>query len=65
VARPFRSNIATELAGQSNGVYRRVGAERFRQYADMAVRAGIAELGGKEGDAWIALRPDWYGAKLT
>jgi hypothetical protein len=67
VARPFRSIIATELAGQANGVrlYRQVGAARFGQYVDMAVKAGVAELGGKEGDAWIALRPEWYDVKPT
>lgn len=63
ISRPFRSKLAVELATQANGVYRRVGVERFHQYADMAVKAGIVELGGKEAGAWIALRPEWYDAK--
>ena len=65
VLRPFRSKVALELATPTTAVYRRVGVERFGQYADMAVKAGIIELGGKEGGAWIALRPEWYGAKPT
>lgn len=65
VLRPFRSKVAVELTTQANGVYRRVGAERFGQYVDMAVKAGIVELGGREGGAWIALRPEWYCAQPT
>lgn len=53
--RASRSKIAVELATQGNPVCRRVGAERFGQYTDMAVKAGIVELGGKEGGA---LRPE-------
>jgi hypothetical protein len=62
VLRPFRSRIGAELATQAIGIYRRVGVERFGQYVDLAVKAGIVELGGKDGGAWIALRPasEWY-----
>ena len=63
VLRPYRSNMAVELATHANEVYRRVGAKRFGQYANMAVKAGIVELGGREGGAWIALRPEWYYPK--
>ncbi|KAG6889733.1 hypothetical protein C0995_015031 [Termitomyces sp. Mi166 len=63
-SRPFRSGIAVELASKDNMVYRRAGTERFGQYVALAEKAGIIELGGKEGGAWIALRPEWYNAKI-
>ncbi|KAG6891030.1 hypothetical protein C0992_010692 [Termitomyces sp. T32_za158] len=62
--RPFRSGIALELASNDHMVYRRAGTERFGQYVALAEKAGIIELGGKEGSAWIALRPEWYNAKI-
>ncbi|GLB35323.1 putative NYN domain containing protein [Lyophyllum shimeji] len=62
--RPFRSGIALELSTQDSTLYRRAGAERFGQYVAMAEKSGIVELGGKEGGAWIALRPEWYDAKI-
>lgn len=65
VLRPSRSKVALELATQANGVYRRVGAERFGQYANMAVKVGVVELGGKEGGAWIALRSEYTVHKST
>ncbi|KAG6884502.1 hypothetical protein C0993_010525 [Termitomyces sp. T159_Od127] len=63
--RPFRSGIALELVSKDNMVYRRAGTERFGQYVALAEKAGIIELGGKEGGAWIALRPEWYNAKIV
>ncbi|KNZ75414.1 hypothetical protein J132_02746 [Termitomyces sp. J132] len=63
-SRPFRSGVATELASKDNMVYRRAGTERFGQYVALAEKAGIIELGGKEGGAWIALRPEWYNTKI-
>ncbi|KAG6831479.1 hypothetical protein H0H87_005046 [Tephrocybe sp. NHM501043] len=63
-SRPFRSNIAVELATTDNTLYKRAGSERFGQYVALAEKAGIIELGGKEGGAWIALRSEWYNAKI-
>ncbi|KAF5387050.1 hypothetical protein D9615_001822 [Tricholomella constricta] len=63
--RPFRSVIAVELATQDNTLYRRARVERFGQYVALAEKAGIIELGGREGGAWIALRPEWYDAKTN
>ncbi|KAG6920005.1 hypothetical protein DXG01_013354 [Tephrocybe rancida] len=57
-SRPFRSGIAVELATTDNLLYKRAGVERFGQYVALAEKAGIIELGGKEGGAWIALKPD-------
>jgi len=62
VPRPFRSGIALELAQKDNMVYRKAGVERFGQYVVLAEKEGIVALGGKEGGAWIGLRPEWYGA---
>ncbi|KAG6866075.1 hypothetical protein C0991_008827 [Blastosporella zonata] len=63
--RPFRSGIAVELMNTDNLLYKRAGVERFSQYTALAEKAGIIELGGKEGDAWIALHPDWYPRLTT
>ncbi|KAG5645015.1 hypothetical protein DXG03_007292 [Asterophora parasitica] len=63
--RPFRSGIAVELSTQDNTLYRRAGVERFGQYVALAEKAGIVELGGKEGGAWIALCPEWHNAKTA
>ncbi|KIK06463.1 hypothetical protein K443DRAFT_89151, partial [Laccaria amethystina LaAM-08-1] len=60
--RPFRSGIALELSQKDNMVYRKAGVERFGQYVALAEKEGIVALGGKEGGAWIGLRPEWYGA---
>jgi len=65
VLRPSRSVVALWLSTQDNTLYRRAGAERFGQYAALAEKLGIVELGGKEGGAWIALRPHWYNAKIS
>jgi hypothetical protein len=33
----------------------------FSGYTAMAERAGIIQLGGIGGKAWISLHPDWHG----
>ncbi|KAF5330704.1 hypothetical protein D9619_005963 [Psilocybe cf. subviscida] len=38
--------------------YQKAGANNFSEYVAMAERAGIVELGGSEGKAWIALTSD-------
>jgi len=63
--RPFRSVIAVELARQYPNVYQQAGVDRFGPYVALAEKAGIIELGGREGLAWIGLRPEWYGVKST
>ncbi|KAG6813357.1 hypothetical protein H0H92_011905, partial [Tricholoma furcatifolium] len=62
--RPLRSIVSAELVAQDKGLYRRAGAEKFGQYVALAEKAGIIELGGKEGGAWIALRPEWYNVTI-
>jgi hypothetical protein len=57
--RPLRGVIALEI-GHSGTTYRQAGVLKFREYAAMAEKVGIIELGGSEGRAWIALREPWY-----
>ena len=62
VTHPSRSTIAVDLAQSDNQVYQRAGVSRFREYTALAEQAGIIELGGREGGAWIALHPNWSAA---
>ena len=62
--RPLRSNVAVEIA--CNGTtYRQAGVLKFGQYVAMAEQAGIVEMGGLEGTAWIGLKAPWYDAPLS
>ncbi|KDR73459.1 hypothetical protein GALMADRAFT_227907 [Galerina marginata CBS 339.88] len=59
--RPPRSIVSIEIA--KNGLtYKKAGVEKFGQYVALAEQLGIVELGGREGGAWISLKPDWYDA---
>jgi len=51
--------IGLEIA-RNGTTYRQAGVLRFREYVTMAEKAGIVELGGSEGTAWIALLEPWY-----
>lgn len=55
--RPLRSSVGLQLIQMDPKVYERVGYTRFAQYASMAVTLGIAELGGRDGKAWISFHP--------
>ena len=61
ITRPSRSTIAVSLVQSDGQVYERAGVSRFRDYTALAEQAGIIELGGSAGDAWIALHPNWFG----
>jgi hypothetical protein len=64
ILRPLRSNIA--IAISKNGrTYKEAGVDRFSQYASLAERGGIIELGGREGDAWISLKSKYQNASTT
>lgn len=65
VSRPLRSKVALEITAQNSSAYKQAGVQRFGQYVDIAVRTGIVEIGGKEGEAWIALCPGWVGPKVA
>ncbi|KAF9050673.1 DUF537-domain-containing protein [Hymenopellis radicata] len=56
---PLRSVIGLELSAWDNEVYKNAGVSKFKEYAELAVKAGVVELGGKDGSAWISLRPGW------
>lgn len=57
--RPLRSSVGLQLIQKDPAVYERVGYTRFTQYASMAVTLGIAELGGRDGKAWISFHPSF------
>ncbi|KAG6918384.1 hypothetical protein DXG01_014785 [Tephrocybe rancida] len=61
---PLRSQFALGIGARHPGVYYRAGVKKFTQYAAMAEAAGIIELGGKDGAAWISLRPEWHDTKV-
>ena len=58
ILRPLRTEIAVEIA-RNGTTYRQAGVSKFRQYAAIAEREGIIELGGWQGTAWIALLEPW------
>ncbi|KAI6111500.1 hypothetical protein EDD17DRAFT_1469751 [Pisolithus thermaeus] len=59
ILRPSRSDVAMALMQVDKNIYQHVGVTKFKHYATLAQRAGLVVLGGVEGDAWIALHPDW------
>lgn len=61
INRPPRSIIAVALVKSDKQVYQRAGVSRFKDYTALAEQAGVIELGGIAGDAWIALHPSWFG----
>jgi len=62
--RPLRSKVAIEVA--CNGTtYRQAGVLKFGQYAAMAEKEGIVEMGGSEATAWIGLKAPWYDTPLS
>jgi hypothetical protein len=60
ITHPLRSTIALDLVQSDSQVYERAGVSKFRNYTALAEKAGIIELGGKDGD-WITLHPNWFG----
>ena len=61
IIRPSRSTIAVDLVQSDKQVYQRAGVSKFQDYTALAEQAGIIELGGSAGGAWIALHPNWFG----
>jgi hypothetical protein len=57
----LRSTIGLEI-NQNGTTYRMAGVSKFTQYIEMAKKAGIVDLGGTGGTAWVALRAPWYNA---
>ncbi|OBZ75647.1 hypothetical protein A0H81_04559 [Grifola frondosa] len=61
VHRPLRGTVALRLAQQAKDLYKLAGVTSFKAYTSMALQAGMVELGGMEGQAWISLSPEWHG----
>ncbi|KAI0797756.1 NYN domain-containing protein [Abortiporus biennis] len=55
----LRSHVSLSLKNQYPDVYRDANVPKFKQYVELAVKAGLVELGGAEGTAWISLMPKW------
>lgn len=53
--RPLRSLVSAEIFLKGT-TYRQAGVSKFRDYVAMAEKAGVVDLGGFAGKAWIALR---------
>jgi hypothetical protein len=53
--RLLRSDVANIL---NRLVYEEAGVTKFKRYAEIAEQAGIVQLGGDQGDAWIELHPN-------
>jgi len=65
IMKPGRSTIAVALSHCDKDTYTRAGVNRFRGYASQAEQASLVELGGSEGDAWIALHPSLFKEETT
>ena len=62
--KPLRSKIGLEI--NPNGTtYRMAGVSKFTEYVEMAKKAGIVDLGGFGGTAWVALNASWYNAPMS
>ncbi|OAX31071.1 hypothetical protein K503DRAFT_806395 [Rhizopogon vinicolor AM-OR11-026] len=58
--KPGMYSIAFALLQYDKDAYKRAGVNKFGDYASLAERASLIELGGSEGEAWIALHPKWF-----
>ncbi|KAG6876075.1 hypothetical protein C0992_001037 [Termitomyces sp. T32_za158] len=64
VIKPLRSIIAAELLKKHPDVCKSAGVKKFSQYASKAQAAKIIDLGGKDGGAWIRLRPELHNGTV-
>lgn len=60
VLQPLRTVIAVALTQRDRNAYKLAGATRCREYANMAVKDGIINLGGLTAGPWVSLEPAWY-----
>ncbi|KDQ33545.1 hypothetical protein PLEOSDRAFT_1099504 [Pleurotus ostreatus PC15] len=54
---PTRSRVADELMRRNKFIYHQAGVERFGEYAALAQRSGLVELGVRGSEHWISLSP--------
>jgi hypothetical protein len=64
ICRPLRSKIGLEIA-KNGTTYRKAGVLKFSEYVEMAKQAGIVDLGGSDGAAWVALKAPWYDVPIS
>ncbi|TRM61728.1 NYN domain-containing protein [Schizophyllum amplum] len=57
--RPKRSLVGNALLATRPDAYTRVGYNCFKDYVQAAQEAGVVEMGGTSGDAWISLHADF------
>ncbi|KAF8201502.1 hypothetical protein BJ912DRAFT_945543 [Pholiota molesta] len=62
--RPSRAVIAYMMY-KSGFVYKDAGVNNFSQYAALAEKQGIVELGGNEGDGSISLTPEYRDVPMS
>ncbi|OAX32064.1 hypothetical protein K503DRAFT_870350 [Rhizopogon vinicolor AM-OR11-026] len=60
IMKPGMFTIAYTLLQYDNAAYKRMGVNKFRDYALLAEQASLIELGESQGVAWIALHPTWF-----
>ncbi|KAG5219743.1 NYN domain-containing protein [Salix suchowensis] len=54
---PTRSKVADGLMRRNKFIYHQAGVERFGEYAALAQRSGLVELGVRGSEHWISLSP--------
>lgn len=55
----LRSAVSSQLS--QTDVYASAGVNGWKEYAALAVKAGLIRLGGRSDKAWVELHPDWIG----
>lgn len=56
VPRPFRSLVAMDLVAQDRLIFQKSNVPGFPEYLNLAVKAGLVELGGEGSRAWVSLK---------
>lgn len=57
----LRTALAPRLVQHNPNIYKQAGSPKFKSYITMAEKIGIVDVGGTGPDAWVSLRPKWYG----
>jgi hypothetical protein len=65
IMRPSRSTVAFALFQHDENAYKRVGVNTFKDYTLLAEQAELIELGGRAGDAWMALHPNLFKEEIN
>ncbi|KAI0818827.1 NYN domain-containing protein [Irpex lacteus] len=57
----LRTALAPRLVQHNPNIYKQAGSPKFKSYITLAEKIGIVDVGGTGPDAWVSLRPKWYG----